>query len=183
MSNKVKLSLLARSGGLTENLLGMITVKGDVHSGAGLNWGFSNALPAPMDAYISIPVSLIKDNLDFFASKDKDERIIEIIWDDGTEMLASLEGSQNVLGKKYPKQISSHPHKCDLGRYLRRRIGEYIQEDLVFPEGLSKVELEENPHKYAEKFILKEQLLKYGRTDITVFKIGPSRYFFDFSND
>ena len=89
--------------------------------------------------------------------------IIEIIWDDGTEMKGLLEGSipkKDVAGKieLYPKQLASCPQKSELGKYLRQRLG--------IREGVS---------------ITLADLDRYGRRTIDVSLQGEGIYFFDFS--
>lgn len=58
----------------------------------------------------------------------------------------------------YPKQISSHPSKADMGRYIRKR--------LEIAEGAP---------------ITLETLEKYGRNTIDISLQGEGIYYFDFS--
>ena len=45
------------------------------------------------------------------------------IWDDGVVMECLLEGTQDLDGKRAPKQISTYNDKSILGAYLRKRLG------------------------------------------------------------
>lgn len=141
--------------------LTLLTKKGKVHQAAGLNWGYSEiAHVRRSDAYIPIHIDTIRKNLDFFRSRDLTNTVLTFIWDDGTEMNGMFEGTMvnGEDGLTYPKQISSHPHKDILGRYIRRR--------LEVPE---------------ERRITIEDLENYGRTTIDIAHIEGNRYRFDFS--
>ena len=150
----------------------------------GLNWGFSNGLPRPNDAYIKIPKEQIHNNPLMFPPKNEDiNDPIDVIWDDGTEMQMLLEGSQIVDGVNYPKQISTYKNKTELGLYIRERIGKVIGKDLIIPVELSKEQFVPKAHFYKDKFITKEMLEKYGRTSINIKLIGDRTYYFDFSSN
>lgn len=180
---EVEISLLAaRGSGNQNNIIGIATNPGDVHAGAGLNWGFSNGMPKPNDAYIKIPKEQIINNPLMFPPKSNDiNDPIDVIWDDGTEMQMLLEGNQTVEGIDYPKQISTYKSKKELGLYLRKRIGDAIGKNLIIPEELSKDEFVAKAHYYKDKFITKEMLDSYGRTSINIKLIGDRTYYFDFS--
>lgn len=180
---EVEISLLAAKGsGNQTNILGISTNPGDVHAGAGLNWGFSNGMPKPNDAYIKIPKEQIYNNPLMFPPKSNDSNDpIDVIWDDGTEMQMLLEGNQEVEGVDYPKQISTYKSKKELGLYLRKRIGDVIGKDLIIPEELTKDEFVPKANYYKDKFITKEMLEAYGRTSINIKLIGDRTYYFDFS--
>lgn len=97
--------------------------------------------------------------------KDKDEGkknrqndYIEIIWDDGTIMKGLLEGTQEINGVIYPNKISSAPKKNILGKYLRQRLGVDINHQIT-----------------------KADLIRYGRTDITITLEGEGVYGMNFS--
>lgn len=95
---------------------------------------------------------------------------IELIWDDGFIMEASLEGIQTYQNRNYPKQLASYkaqtPYlngnrissKSILGRYLRNRLG----------IGLTDL-------------ITMETLENYGRATITLSLIEEGVYYADFS--
>ena len=179
---EVEISLLAARPGGNPNILGLYTNPGDVHKAAGLNWGFSNGLPRPNDAYIKIPKEQIHNNPLMFPPKNEDiNDPIDVIWDDGTEMQMLLEGSQPVDGIDYPKQISTYKNKAELGIYLRKRIGDALGLDLIIPLELNKEEFVPKAHYYKDKLITKEMLEKYGRTSINIKLIEDRTYYFDFS--
>ena len=180
-SKEVEISLLATRSGGAENLLGEITNPGEVHKAAGLNWGFSNGLSLPNDAYIKIPSQLIRENALLFPPKRTDSNeYIDVIWDDGTKMQMLLEGTQTIDNVDYPKQISTYKNKKELGIYLRNRIGKKIGKDLIIPIE-SKEEFKNNVTLYKDKLIDKEMLDKYGRSSINIKLIGEGTYYFDFS--
>lgn len=181
---EVQISLLAGRGTNQPNILGITTNPGDVHAGAGLNWGFSNGLPKPNDAYIKIPKMQIYQNPLLFPPKDANtNEPIDVIWDDGTSMQMLLEGNQAISNVNYPKQISTYKSKAELGIYLRRRIGNKIGKDLVIPTDLKKEDFVPVCRYYKDKFITREMLEQYGRTSIGIKLIGDGTYYFDFSSN
>ncbi|MBZ8173799.1 NgoFVII family restriction endonuclease [Staphylococcus cohnii] len=148
---------------------------------SGLNWGRANANTSNGDAYIRIPQKVITDNEGLIKPLDpkfvspagkrkRNSNPIEIIWDDGYIMEASLEGEQSINGVKYPKQLASYSSKKPtidgkkisvksiLGRYLRKRM---------------QVELDVE--------ITKDILDEYGRSSITLSLINEGVYYADFS--
>lgn len=186
-----KLSLLSNRKTNKKNIVGISTVKGGVGASSGLNWGFSNGLPLLSDAYIAISSEFIKNHPGIIPEKNKDENIpIEVVWDDGETMLMLLEGNQKINDKLYPKQISTYKSKSLLGKYLRTRIGNKINKDLMFNEEEVKLvrELKKSKNfkdesfknKIKEKFITTEILKEYGRTSIKIEKLGDNNFGFDF---
>ena len=145
---------------------------GEVQNAAGLNWGQNPSNHTTLnDSYIKIRIQDIQQFPELFPPKQLnplrfDERgrmhrhndAIEIIWDDGTNMEGLLFGNQTIDGIVYPKQVSSFPHASEMGIYLRGRIGVPLEQP-----------------------VRKHHLIKYGRTDIAVSKIGEGVYKFDFS--
>lgn len=152
---------------------------------SGLNWGLarltSGAHTAAGDAYIRLPKEILKSekqlikpfNPEFTTPEGKRQRNsdpIELIWDDGTIMEASLEGIQVFEGKNYPKQLASfsakQPYlngvriskKSILGRYLRKRLGVGLDEKITL-----------------------ETLIDYGRDTVTLSLINEGIYYADFS--
>lgn len=83
---------------------------------------------------------------------------MELIWDDGFVMKGLLEQNNEMNGLLYPKAICSSERKSVLGLYLRERLG-------VSPTHLITV----------------DDLIKYGRTDITVSLLAEGVYEMDFS--
>ncbi|KOY81812.1 NgoFVII family restriction endonuclease [Lysinibacillus macroides] len=152
---------------------------------SGLNWGrarlTSNAHVAAGDAYIRLPKEILNSNQSLinpfdpeFTTPDgrrkRNSDPIELIWDDGTIMEASLEGVQKFKDKKYPKQLASFSSKQPflngqriskksiLGRYLRSRLNVEIDDAITM-----------------------ETLENYGRNTITLSLIEDGVYYADFS--
>ncbi len=176
------LSFLSSCQGTTKNIVGVKTKRGDVPASASLNWGFSNGAPSPNDAYIKIPAKCLRENPAIFPQKSSKENLpIDVIWDDGTEMQMLLEGNITIDGCIYPKQISTYKNKSEIGVYLRTRIGNKIEKELVIPEDISKTKFRTVANDYKDKLITKEMLQAYGRTNITIKVIGDKTYYFDFS--
>lgn len=146
---------------------------------SGVNWGMAKLNGSHVninDAYIPISAEMCRmyplmfpvkkngpDVLESIIKKGhRDNDNIDIIWDDGTTMTGLLEGNRKAIVNgnyvEYPKQISTTPHKSELGKYIRSRIG--------VKEG--------NP-------ITIEDLEKYGRMTINISLQGEGIYYFDFS--
>lgn len=147
---------------------------------SGLNWCFSNGHVAVGDAYIRIPKSILQMESELIkpfdssytstSTRRRNSDSIELIWDDGFVMEASLEGVQTYNNKKYPKQLASYKAKTPflngerisaksiLGRYLRNRLN----------IGLTEL-------------ITMDTLNNYGRTTITLSLIDEGIYYADFS--
>lgn len=121
---------------------------------AGLNWGFSDGHTCLADAYIALTNRFFRTYPNFFPPQGS---VITTTWDDGTVIECSLEGTQDVLGTIYPKQISSSGDKSILGSYLRHRIG--------VP---------------ANHRITMDDLINYGRNYVTVSYLQGNTYYFDF---
>lgn len=158
--------------------------KGEVSPYSGLNWGRAKengAHTADGDAYIRIPKLIIKENIGLIKPFDptfitptgkrkRNSDPIEIIWDDGFVMEASLEGVQKYEGLLYPKQLASYSSKTPildgkriskksiLGRYIRKRLGVGINEEIT-----------------------KATLDSYGRNTITLSLLEDGIYYADFS--
>lgn len=152
-----------------------------VQPASGLNWGLSSGHVAEGDAYIRLPKVILKDNQGLISPFDKDYSTpdgrrkrqsdpIELIWDDGTVMEASLEGNQKYNNREYPKQLASYSNKTPyldgkriskksiLGRYLRNRLDVDIDEKITL-----------------------KTLNAYGRETITLSLIEDGVYYADFS--
>ena len=128
----------------------------EVQRQAGLNWGFSNGNVCTADAYIALNKDFFRQNPNFFPPRSS---TITVLWDDGTRMTCLLEGSQEVEGLEYPKQLSTYNDKSLLGVYLRTRLGV------------------SNTH-----LITRNDLRNYGREDINIYYDERNNvYHFDFS--
>ncbi len=153
-------------------LLSLLGRGGEIQNAAGLNWGQNpNNHTNVNDAYIPIRTIDIKTFPNLFPPKQltpieneeggrphRHNDSIDIIWDDGFTMTGLLEGSQEIEGVVYPKQISSFPNKSDMGIYLRDRLG--------VPRGQP---------------VRKYHLESYGRQDVEISILGDGVYGFDFS--
>lgn len=155
---------------------------GKVQAKSGLNWGFQSGHGAEGDAYIAVYKETLRKSPKLFpafdpkyenehSKKARQSPPIELIWDDGTIMSASLEGKQTLNGVDYPKQISSYSptqpflpdgtkisKKSILGRYLRNRLGVSVTHQITMKD-----------------------LVNYGRTTITLSLIEEGVYYADFS--
>ena len=126
-----------------------------VHVKSGLNWGFAKAHVSTNDAYLPLRKGFLRNNPDLLPGHG--ERI-DVIWDDGVVMECLLEGTQDLDGKRAPKQISTYNDKSILGAYLRKRLG--VTSDHI---------------------ITYEDLKKYGRDNIEIRRLNDGKYLFDFS--
>lgn len=122
---------------------------------SGLNWCFADAHVNTEDAYIALTTTFIRNYPNFFPWNNK---VIDVVWDDGTTMVCSLEGTQTINLTTYPKQISSYDDKSIIGHYLRGRLG-----------------------VSATHVVTMSDLKRYGRDNIEVTQIGGTKYYFDFS--
>lgn len=142
--------------------LTLLTADGNnIHHAGGLNWGFSTrAHVCKNDAYIPIHIRTIRLNPSFFPTRSSSKNnILKFTWDDGFVMYGKFEGTMTDCrtGNKYPKQLSSHPHKDILGCYIRNRIGIPLGQAITISD-----------------------LKAYGRTDIDIKHIGGNDYSLDF---
>lgn len=142
---------------------------GVVPEASGLNWGNSNGHTVENDAYIAVRKDYIRRYPNLFPPKKqkpltpsgkvtRQNDTVEIVWDDGTIMQGLLEGTQEVNGKKYPKQLSSYPRKNTLGKYIRDRMG--LESGVL---------------------ITREMLQAYCRDFISINLIDEDTYYIDFS--
>lgn len=159
-----KLSFLAKKKGVWE-----------VPEKSGLNWGVNSTQIGGTshtcvgDAEIRITKEAIENFPDLFPPKlgipskrtgklQRQNDEIELIWDDGVIMKGLLEQNLPQGDLIYPKAICSSDSKAELGLYLRKRIG------------VSKTAV-----------ITKADLMRYGRTDVTVSLQAEGVYYMDFS--
>lgn len=146
-------------GGQTHEVSLLDPKRNEVPASSGLNWGLASANVALGDAYIPVRVSLIRAAPGFIPKKQPGRNTpVEFVWDDGEVMVGFFEGSQPVDGVMYPKQFASTPEKARLGRYLRNRIGVDLSHRVTAAD-----------------------LKAYGRSSISISKLGEERYFIDFS--
>ncbi len=106
--------------------LTLLTSKATMHNTGGLNWGSNKKNHTrKLDAYIPIHIKTVRNNPGFFSPKRDPNPVVTIVWDDGVRMYCKFEGTlpDRRANLKYPKQISSFPHKDILGKYFRKRLG------------------------------------------------------------
>lgn len=174
--SKTKTSTLSEL--LTECKLSFLTKKNgvlEVPARSGLNWGVNSTQVGGTshtcvgDAEIRITKEAIENFPDLFPPKlgtpskrsgklQRQNDEIELIWDDGCIMKGLLEQNLPQGDLIYPKAICSSDSKAELGLYLRKRIG-------VSPTHV----------------IIKADLDRYGRTDVTVSLQAEGVYYMDFS--
>lgn len=115
------ISLLTKEGSVIMPIIYLYSRRdGEVQRQAGLNWGFSNGNVCTADAYLALNKDFFRHYSNFFPNHGS---LINVLWDDGMEMICLLEGTQEIDGLLYPKQISTYNDKSILGRYLRNRLG------------------------------------------------------------
>lgn len=129
-----------------------------------INWGQGTAKNNLRDAYIPISKANLFDHSELFPPKSSDKGLsfadnepIDVIWDDGENMVCLMEGTANYNGMRYPNKIATYKNKKILGDYLRKRMGL-------------------KPGSY----VTKNHFKKYGRESITISKISDGVYYFDF---
>ena len=128
--------------------LSLLTSRGDVGYGSGINWGIrrNGTKREPNQAYIGVPVQVAKSG--FFPLE---KTHFSAITDDNKQLILRIEQANN-------KALTTPLNNSLLGEYLRNRIG--------VPNGA---------------FVTKEDLERYGRTDVTFYKIDEEQFFMDFS--
>lgn len=104
----------------------------------------------PNQACIAIPRSVGKSG--FFPPK---KQVFTLMTDDGYVMQCVSQG--NKESDPIPKQFTTTNNNSEIGRYFRRRLG--------VPEGA---------------FVTKADLDRYGRTNVTVFKLDDGTYYMEY---
>lgn len=128
--------------------LSLLTSRGDVGHGSGINWGIrrNGTKREPNQAYISVPVEIARSG--FFPL---DKTHFSAITDDQKQLILRIEQAND-------KALTTPLNNSLLGEYLRNRIG--------VANGA---------------FVTKEDLERYGRTDVTFYKIDDEQFLMDFS--
>lgn len=128
--------------------LSLLTSRGDVGHGSGINWGIrrNGTKREPNQAYISVPVEIARSG--FFPL---DNTHFSAITDDQKQLILRIEQAND-------KALTTPLNNSLLGEYLRNRIG--------VANGA---------------FVTKADLERYGRTDVTFYKIDDEQFFMDFS--
>lgn len=136
-------------------ILDFLDSSGKLPQKSGLNWGSSFGHTVVNDAYIPIRQEALSSGI--IPERGVEDLVYNIGFDDGKFIEMRFEGSQYYNGKSYPKQLSSHGEKVILGTYLRKRLGGIYG-----------------------RVIRKDDLIRYGRTDIKL-KLVDGNYYLDFS--
>lgn len=128
--------------------LSLLTNRGDVGYGSGINWGIrrNGTRREPNQAYIPVPVVVARSG--FFPLG---KAHFSAITDDNKQLILRIEQAND-------KALTTPLNNSLLGEYLRNRIG-----------------------VVNGAFVTKEDLERYGRTDITFYKIDEEQFFMDFS--
>ena len=129
-----------------------------------INWGHSNGHTNPRDAYIPLRKIDILNHPELFPPKSNDNGLrfadnepIDVIWDDGKNMVCLMEGTSEINGLRYPNKVSTYKDKKILGDYLRYR--------MKLKPGT---------------FVTENHFKKYGRNNITISQISDGVFYFDF---
>ena len=128
--------------------LSLLTCRGDVGFGSGINWGIrrDGTKREPNQAYIAVPATIARSG--FFPLN---KAHFSAITDDHKQLILRIEQDGD-------KAITTPLNNSLLGEYLRNRMG--------VPNGA---------------FVTKADLERYGRTDVTFYKIDDEQYYMDFS--
>ena len=138
----------AKHSSLEKVTLSLLTSRGDVGHGSGINWGIrkDGTKREPNQAYIAVPANVARSG--FFPLN---KTHFSAITDDQKQLIFRIEQAND-------KALTTPLNNSLLGEYLRNRIG--------VANG---------------SFVTKEDLERYGRTDVTFYKIDDEQFFMDFS--
>ena len=146
-----------QGAGVESVTLSLLTDKGDVGFGSGINWGHrKDGTPRnPNQMYISLPAHVKRSNPGFFPiignRTGKGNPNFSVLSDDNINFIFRVQQEGN-------KGITTPLDNSRIGEYFRYRI------------------------KVANgAFVTKQDLLNHGRTDVTFYKLDEEHYFMDFS--
>lgn len=137
--------------------LSLLTNKGDVGFGSGINWGHrKDGTPRNLNQmYIPLPAHIKRNYPEFFPivgnRSGKGNPNFSVLTDDGKNFILRVQQENN-------KGIATPLDNSRLGEYFRYRIG-----------------------VASGTFVTKQALEHYGRTDVTFYKLDDEQYFMDFS--
>jgi hypothetical protein len=143
------------SGELTATFvkLSLLDAKGEAHNTAGLNWGQRDGRNLNQ-AYIPIPAAVMREN--FFPERKQQ---FTVLTDDGKAIICTTaQTATKDSPLDYYKAIESSTDNSLLGEYFRYRLG-----------------------LAAGAFVKTSDVVNYGRTDVTFYKIDSETYYMDFS--
>jgi HKD family nuclease len=151
-----KVELLTTMGSLSTEAVTLSFLDadtGEVPSRSGLNWGQRPGRD-PNQAYISVPVQVMRQS--FFPNRT--EQFTVQTDDDKIIICVTAQSTNKGDPNSVYKAIHSTLNNSRLGEYFRYRMG--------LPYGA---------------FVTKEDLQRYGRTDVTFYRIDQETYYMDFS--
>lgn len=171
--NRIVITLLSTISSKKENLVGYSSEQLGVPAASGINWGFQTGHSKWNDAYLHLNPNL----LTFFEFDSNNS--IECIWDDKEKMTF-------ILGGKPKRHLETLGSKEVLGKYLRKRISDFLGTNYVIPSEeepeRNKIRSKKKSGKAFKKYVITKKILeKYGRTYIEVTKVD-GLYYFDFSH-
>lgn len=138
--------------GLQNVRLTLLAEGGNIHQGGGgLNWG-QRPGREPNQAYIPIPASVGRS--EFFPPL---KQHFTLMTDDGKSLIC-VPAEPKQKGGRVPHAIHTPLNNSDMGLYFRYRIG--------VPNGA---------------FITTQDLQRYGRTNVDIYKLDAETYYMDFS--
>ena len=149
--------LSVQGAGVESVTLSLLTDKGDVGFGSGINWGHRmDGTPRNTNQmYISLPAKIKRDHPGFFPiignRTGKGNPNFSVLTDDGVNFILRVQ-QENDKGITTPLDNS--------------RIGEYFRSRIGVANGA---------------FVTKKDLENYGRTNVTFYKLDDEQYFMDFS--
>ena len=132
---------------------------GSLPERSGLNWGNRPELNRqPSEAYIKVSATLQRKN--FLPHTKGEHFLMQDMHDENFIFIAATAGGGSFInadGTKGPKQIESHEDNTIIGKFFRRKLN--LNEDSI---------------------VKKEDLLRYGKTYIDIYKINDETYLIDF---
>ena len=146
-----------QGAGVESVTLSLLTDRGDVGFGSGINWGHrADGTPRNLNQmYISLPTGVKRNFPGFFPiignPSGKGNPNFAVLTDDGINLIFRVQ-QQGNKGITTPLDNS--------------RIGEYFRNRMKLANGA---------------FITKQDLMNYGRTHVTFYKLDDEQYVMDFS--
>jgi hypothetical protein len=144
--------LSLRGSGVQRVTLSLLARGGNTGTRSGLNWGQRDGRE-PNQAYIPLPIEVVRMNFFPLAGNlsGKDNPHFSVLTDDGKQLILRVEQQNN-------KAITTPLNNSLIGEYFRHRIG--------LANGA---------------YVTRQDLERYGRTNITFYKLDDEQYFMDFS--
>jgi hypothetical protein len=141
-----------RGAGVENLTLSLLARGGETGTHSGLNWGQRDGRE-PNQAYISLPAKAARSG--FFPLEGnpngKHNPHFSVLTDDGINLILRVEQQNN-------KAITTPLNNSLIGEYFRKRIG-----------------------AANGAYVTRQDLERYGRSDVTFYKLDDEQYFMDFS--